>query len=94
MKTLYDCLGITPQASQKAIQQSFFRLAKKFDPYNPANHDNADARSQYFAVQEAYRTLSDSDARANYDRTLRKQSPLQRQKGDGATQKHASAIKS
>jgi molecular chaperone DnaJ len=93
MKTLYECLGITPQASQKAIQQSFFRLARKFDPNNPANRDSAATREQYLAVQDAYRTLSDSDARANYDRSLQKQSPLQSRKGHGAAHKDASAIK-
>lgn len=94
MKTLYECLGITPQASQKAIQQSFFRLARKFDPGNPANRGNAAAREQYLAVQYAYRTLSDADARANYDRSLQKPSPLQRGKGHGAAHKDAGAIKS
>jgi DnaJ-class molecular chaperone len=86
-------LGITPQASQTAIQHSFFRLARKFDPDNPANRGSAAAREQYLAVQYAYRTLSDSGARANYDRSLQKQSPLQRRKGRGAAHKDASAIK-
>jgi len=80
MKTLYQQLGITPQASQKAIQQSFFRLARKFDPSNLANQDSAAAREQYAAVQYAYRTLSDPDARANYDRSLQTQPLLHRAK--------------
>lgn len=78
MKTLYDRLGVTPQASQKAIQQSFFRLVKKLDPYNPDNQSNADARLQYFAVQDAYRVLSDPEARRKYDRSLQMQSPTKR----------------
>lgn len=94
MKTLYECLGITPQASQKAIQQAFFRLARKFDPNNPANRGNVAARDQYLAVQYAYRTLADADARANYDRSLQKQSPLHRGKVHGASHKHAGAVKS
>ena len=70
MKTLYDQLGVTVQASPKAIQQSFFRLAKKFDPKNPANQGNAAASVQYLAVREAYRILSDTETRRKYDQSL------------------------
>lgn len=80
MKTLYDRLGVTPQASLKAIQQSFFRKAKQFDPDNPANKGNADARLQYLAVHDAYRTLSDPEARRKYDRTLQMESLTMRVK--------------
>lgn len=80
MKTLYDRLGITPQASEKAIQQSFYRLAKKFDPGHISNQGKADTREQYLAVREAYRTLSDPEARRNYDRSLQTQSLAQRAK--------------
>jgi molecular chaperone DnaJ len=94
MKTLYEQLGITPQASQKAIQQSFFRLARKFDPSNPANKDSATAREQYVAVQFAYRTLSDPAARANYDHGLQTQSLLQRAKKHNVMPKHTGVHKS
>jgi DnaJ-class molecular chaperone len=76
MKTLYEQLGVTPQASLNAIQQSFFRLARKFDPDNPANQSSADAHAQYRAVHDAYRTLSDSAARRRYDLSLQTQSRL------------------
>ena len=78
MKTLYDQLGVTPQASLKAIQQSFFRLAKKFDPNAPGNEGNSDARVQYLAVHDAYRTLSDPDMRRKYDDSLQTRSLSQR----------------
>jgi curved DNA-binding protein CbpA len=74
MKTLYQQLGITPQASQTVVQQSFFRLAKKLDPKNPLNQSNERARAEYLAVQSAYRTLSNLESRANYDRSLQIQS--------------------
>lgn len=80
MKTLYDRLGITPQASEKAIQQSFYRLAKKFDPNQPANQGKVDIREQYLAMRDAYRTLSDAQARRNYDRSLQVHSLAQRAK--------------
>ena len=80
MKTLYERLGITPQATQRAIQQSFYRLAKKFDPNNPANLSRADARAEYAAVHDAFRTLSDPETRRKYDSTLQKLSLAQRVK--------------
>lgn len=76
MKTLYEQLGVTPQASQNAIQQSFLRLARKFDPDNPVNLGRADACAQYRAVHDAYRTLADPATRRQYDRGLQTQSRL------------------
>ena len=77
MPTLYERLGVTPQASQSTIRQSFYRLVKKFDPYSPANEDDAAARLQYFALHDAYRILSYPDARQKYDLNLRAQSSMQ-----------------
>ena len=80
MKSLYEQLGVTPQASLKAIQQSFFRLAKKFDPSAPGNHGNPGARDQYLALHDAYRTLSDPEMRRKYDDSLHGLSLAQRAK--------------
>ena len=91
MKTLYDRLCITQQASPKAIQQSFFRLAKKYDPNVPANRGSAEMRAQYLAVHDAYRTLSDPDARRKYDGTLHKSSLTQRVKAQRLTRARMSA---
>ena len=74
MKTHYEQLGITPQASPTVIQQSFFRLAKKLDPKNPANLGNERIRAEYQALQCAYRTLANVASRADYDRSLQLQS--------------------
>jgi DnaJ-class molecular chaperone len=76
LKTLYDRLGLPPQASTKLIQQAFYRLVKKFDPYNPDNQGTADAYSNYLNVHDAYRVLSDPEARRQYDMTLCAQPPL------------------
>ncbi len=70
MKTYYDQLGVTPQASFTAIQQSFFRLARKLDPRDPRNEGNEAIRERYLAVQTAYRALCDAERRYNYDRDL------------------------
>lgn len=70
MKTLYEQLGVTPLASQTAIQQSYFRLAKKLDPENPLRPGGECAQAEYLALQNAYRTLSNVQSRAEYDRIL------------------------
>lgn len=80
MKTHYEQLGLTPQASARAIEQSFLRLSKKFDPSQPANAECSEAREQYLAVRIAYQTLSNADARRLYDATLRKQTLSERVK--------------
>ena len=70
MKTLYQQLGVTPLASRIAIQHSYFRLAKKFVSSNPLEREHASTNAEYLALKEAYRTLSDSQLRADYDRSL------------------------
>ena len=81
MKTLYERLGVGPQASPKLIQQAFYRLVKKFDPYNPENQGEADAYSHYLDIHDAYRVLSDPEARRLYDVTLCGQPPDPAAKG-------------
>ena len=71
MKTHYEQLGLTPQASARAIEQSFLRLLKKYDPKDPANGASAEMLAVYQAVHEAYRILNDPQARRDYDLTLR-----------------------
>jgi DnaJ-class molecular chaperone len=78
MKTFYELLGVTAQASPKAIQQAFFRLAKKFDPKSPANHGDADAGAKYKSVHDAFRILSDLELRQAYDRSLQAPTLTQR----------------
>lgn len=86
MKTHYEQLGLTPQASDHAIEQSFLRLAKKYDPKDPANHDSAGAKALYLAVHDAHRTLHDPEARRIYDQTLRVQTLSERVKDARAAQ--------
>jgi len=70
MKTLYEQLGVTPLASQTAIQQSYFRLSRKLDPDNTLHSPDDHGKADYLAVQNAYRTLSNVQMRAEYDLTL------------------------
>lgn len=82
MKTLYQQLGVTPLASRIAIQQSYLRLAKKFVSSDPAEREGVSANAEYLAIKEAYRTLSDAQLRADYDRSL--QSAASRGKPESA----------
>ena len=77
MTTLYERLGVTPQASQNAIRHSFYRLVKKFDLYDPRNEGDAGARLNFFALHDAYHVLAHSDSRRRYDLNLRTQSLMQ-----------------
>jgi DnaJ-class molecular chaperone len=74
MKTLYEQLGVTPMASQTAIQQSFFCLVKKVDPAHAPRPSAEHARAEYTALQNAYRTLSNCQSRADYERSLQQRS--------------------
>ena len=70
MKTLYEQLGVTPLACPAAIQESYFRLSRKLGA-DPAVHPAGEhARSEYLAAQNAYRTLSNLQLRAEYGRSL------------------------
>ena len=73
MKTLYEQLGVTAVASQTAIQQSFFRLVKKLNPANTPHPRAERACAEYTALQNAYRTLSNCQSRADYDLSLQQQ---------------------
>jgi len=86
MKTHYEQLGLTPQASARAIEQSFLRLSKKYDPKDPANGASVDALAAYQAVHEAYRTLNNPQARHDYDLTLRSQTLAERVKAARSAQ--------
>ena len=90
MKTLYDQLGVTPLASQTAIQQSYFRLARKLDPNNPLRPGGERAQAEYLALQSAYRTLSNLQSRAEYDRILVQSSRHGQKKGRRAILMHGS----
>jgi curved DNA-binding protein CbpA len=85
MKTHYDQLGLTPQASVRVVEQSFLRLARKYDPAAPGNN-SAGALAEYQAVHDAYKILSNAEARRSYDLTLRAQSLAERVKAARAEQ--------
>ena len=68
MSTLYNVLGLSQGASHDQVKAAFRRLARRFHPDVNAGSDIAEQR--FKEVSQAYETLADPNARANYDRAL------------------------
>lgn len=56
---LYQTLEVSPQAELEEIRRSYYRLVRK---YSPERHPE-----RFQVIREAYETLSDKQARQNYD---------------------------
>ncbi len=66
--TYYQLLGISTYASEADIKKAFKDLAKK---YHPDKHPGEAFYEEHFKkINEAYQTLSDRQARQNYDLRL------------------------
>lgn len=78
--TLYSTLGVQPTAGADEIKKSYRRLAKQ---WHPDLCREADARSQFQAIQHAYEILS-GPKRAKYDAGLTLQASLTANRGAGA----------
>lgn len=63
-KGYYSCLGVPPSASSEDIKSAYRRFAKKI---HPDISRDPNANSQFQKISEAYRILSDPDARRAYD---------------------------
>lgn len=71
-RTLYEILEIPEGATSAGIKDAYRRLAMKWHPdRNPDNRDEATER--FKQIGYAYKVLSDSTERANYDESLREQ---------------------
>jgi len=68
VETYYEILNISPDAAPDEIRAAYRNLAKQYHPYvNP----DPGASERFIAIQQAYETLIDPDARARYDLALR-----------------------
>jgi DnaJ-class molecular chaperone len=67
-RDFYQALGVPRNASSTDIRIAFVRLAKHHHPDHARNAGELPGRLH--EVQQAYRCLSDVDARAEHDRTL------------------------
>ena len=64
LKNYYAVLGVSPGASQKAIQRAFWKLAQTCHP--DVNQD-PDATENFKEMVEAYQALKHPDERDDYD---------------------------
>jgi len=63
--TLYDRLGVSPNASENDILKSFKKLALKYHP--DKNPDNPEAQKKFQEINQAREILSNSEKRNMYD---------------------------
>lgn len=65
--TLYELLGVPPNAKSEEIRKQYRLRARQFHPdVNPA----PDAKTKFIQIQEAYQILSDPERRKHYDAML------------------------
>lgn len=64
-KDYYEILGVSPDADQKTIKQTYRKLARQYHP--DVNPDNAEAEERFKEINEAYQALSDPEQRQKYD---------------------------
>lgn len=70
----YEMIGVNSDASQDDIQKAYYALAKTWHPDRlPEEHKDLRSKvARVFAkLNEAYRTLSDAEQRAGYDRLVK-----------------------
>lgn len=82
MKTLYEILEISENASNEVMEKAYKVLAKKYHPDLQTPENKKMAEEKMKQLNEAYSTLSDKNKRAEYDAGLKKirtQEELKRQ---------------
>lgn len=67
-KTLYDFLGVEPEASQEEIKAAALYLAKKYHPVSYPGNSRVAAR--FKQIKLVYNILTNPQKRANYDASL------------------------
>ena len=64
-RDLYEVLGISKTADEKAIKKAYRKLAKKYHP--DMNPGDKTAEQKFKEVTDAYNILSDPEKRKLYD---------------------------
>ena len=83
-RSYYDVLGVPRTATQDEIKKRYREMARQYHP--DVNTNNPAAPQIFSQITTAYKTLSDTDARATYDA---EQSLLERQKAEAAKRAQA-----
>lgn len=73
-KSLYEVIGVNPDADVKQIEAKCLELGKKYHP--KINPDDLDAAIIYKDVMTAYTTLRDPTKRASYDASIKSNSSV------------------
>ncbi len=71
-KDFYKILGVAEDASEKDIQKSYRKLARKYHP--DANPNDATAEERFKEISEAYEVIGSEESRNEYDQ-FRKYGP-------------------
>ena len=82
-RSYYDVLGVKKDVSQEELRRAFRKLAREYHP--DVNPGMADTAEKFKEVNEAYQTLSDPEARRDYDEGGRRFRGGGRGNGDGFT---------
>ncbi len=70
MKTLYEILEVSENASKEIIEKAYKVLAKKYHPDLQEEQNKEQAERQMKQINEAYSVLSDETKRKEYDSKL------------------------
>lgn len=74
MKTYYDILGVSQEATEKEIKKAFKKLSIQWHPDKQVNKSEAEkkeAEEKFKEISEAYEVLSNGEKRQEYDMKLR-----------------------
>ncbi len=64
-KDYYDILGVSPNADEKTIKQTYRKLARQYHP--DVNPGDKEAEEKFKSINEAYQVLSNAEQRKKYD---------------------------
>ena len=92
MKTLYEVLEVSENASKEIIEKAYKVLAKKYHPDLQINEDKQEAEKKMKQLNEAYEVLSNETKRKEYDLKLtqeRRQEEAKKQPQPNDSQKQS-----
>src|ERR671918_2320437 len=64
-KDYYEILGVSPDADETTIKQTYRKLARQYHP--DVNPGNKEAEEKFKEINEAYQALSNAEQRKKYD---------------------------